>query len=156
MELYVDGVLDTFKAFTGTIQPSTKPLTIGRMDNVETLYALKGSVDEVKLWDKEIPIKQVENLKNQWATPAGIAENEIFASIYPNPADDIIYIEFAGKSRALKVSLLAADGREILNYQVNNSDSNLEIKIPAELSGMYLLKIQLKDRNMVTRKIIIR
>ncbi len=156
LELYVDGTLDTFKAFTGTIQPSTKPLTIGRMDNVETLYALKGSVDEVKLWDKEIPVKQVENLKNQWATPAGIAENRSIARIYPNPADEVIYIEFAGKSRAVKVSLIAADGREILNYQDNTSDSKLEIKILKELAGMYLLRIQLNDGNMVTRKIIIR
>ncbi len=156
LELYVDGVLDTFKAFTGTIQPSTKPLTIGRMDNVETLYALKGSVDEVKLWDKEISIKQVENLKNQWATPAGIAENEIFASIYPNPAEDVIYIEFEGKSRAQKVSLLSYDGREIINYQYIMQDSRLEIKIPESLSGMYLLRIGMNDGNEFTRKIIIR
>jgi hypothetical protein len=128
LELYVDGVLDTFKAFTGTIQPSTKPLTIGRMDNVETLYALKGSVDEVKVWDKEIPVKQVENLKNQWATPAGISENESFTRIYPNPAEDVIYIEFAGKSGAQKVSLLSSEGREILAYQYIMQEPRLEIK----------------------------
>ena len=156
MELYLDGVLDTFKAFTGAIQPSTKPLTIGRMDNVETLYALKGSVDEVKFWDKEIPVKQIEQLKNQWATPAGIEEDESIARIYPNPANEVIYIEFTGKSRAVKVSLLTADGREILNYQYNMSDSKLEIHIPEFLSGIFLLSIRMHDGNMVTRKIIIR
>ena len=156
LELYVDGVLDTFKAFTGTIQPSTKPLTIGRMDNVETLYALKGSVDEVKLWDKEISIKQVENLKNQWATPAGIAENESFTRIYPNPAEDVIYIEFEGKSRAQNVSLLSSDGREIFNYQFIMQEPRIEIRIPESLSGIYLLRIVMNDGNEFTRKIIIR
>ncbi|MFH1121264.1 MAG: LamG-like jellyroll fold domain-containing protein, partial [Bacteroidota bacterium] len=69
MELYVDGILDTFKAFSGAILPSTKPFTIGRMDDVETQYALRGSVDEVKLWNQEVPVTQVEQLKNQWAAP---------------------------------------------------------------------------------------
>jgi len=122
---------------------------------VETLYALKGSVDEVKLWDKEIPVKQVENLKNQWATPAGIAENEIFSNIYPNPAEDVIYIEFAGKSGAQKVSLLASDGREILANQYILQEPRIEIRIPESLSGMYLLRIVMNDGNEFTRKIII-
>jgi hypothetical protein len=68
MELYIDGVLDSFKAFSGAIQASTKPLAIGRMDNLETQYALLGSVDEVKLWNVEISPVQIEQLKSRWPT----------------------------------------------------------------------------------------
>ena len=100
------------KHFQEAILPSTKPLTIGRMDNVETQYALRGSVDEVKLWDKEIPVAQVEQLKNQWATPAGMIDNELIARIYPNPAEEVIYIEFTDTIRAEHISLFASDGRE--------------------------------------------
>jgi hypothetical protein len=156
MEMYVDGVLDSFKAFSGTLQPSTKPITIGRMDNVETLYALLGSVDEVKLWDKEIPVKQIEQLKNQWVTPAGIEEDESIARIYPNPADDVIYIEFTEKSRAQMVSLFAPDGRVLLNHHSNLQDSRIVIKTHEMVPGMYLLRIRMIDRNEVIRKIIIR
>ena len=106
MELYVDGALDTFKALTGDIQPSTKPLTIGRMDNVETQYALRGSIDEVKVWDKEIPVPQIEKLKNLWLTSAGIEEDNYTAEIYPNPADDFIMVQMKVAAEVQSLSLI--------------------------------------------------
>jgi hypothetical protein len=154
MELYVDGTLDTFKPFTGTIQSSTKPLTIGRMDDVETLYALRGSVDEVKLWDKEIPVSQIEQLKNQWATPAGIDENEAAVRFYPNPAKNHFYIELAGNNRAQQVTLLAPDGRKIADYPVVSQDSLIVIEVPQLLSGIYFCKIRLESGKMIIQKIV--
>jgi len=155
MELYVDGVLDTFKAFSGTLQPSTKPLTIGRMDNVETQYALRGSVDEVKIWDKEIPVSQVEQLKNQWATPAGIDDGDMVARIYPNPAEELIYVEFTGSIHAEHISLFTPDGREVRDYQVKMQSSGIMIEIPQTSVGLHLLRIILNDGRVVTRKIVI-
>lgn len=156
MELYLDGVLDTFKAFSGTIQPSTKPLTIGRMDEVETLYSLRGSVDEVKLWDTEIPMRQVEQLKNQWATPAGIEEDQFIARIYPNPAQDVINIEFKGSFQPEQVFLFTGEGKEVKAYPVKMQGSRIAIEIPEVPSGMHMLRIILKDGRIVNRKIIIR
>jgi len=156
MELYVDGVLDTFKAFSGAIQPSTKPFTIGRMDNVETQYALRGSVDEVKLWNKEIPVTQVEQLKNQWAAPAGISDDYLIARIYPNPAEEVIYVEFTDTIHAVHISLFTADGKEVSGYQVKMQSSGIMIEIPLTFTGLHLLRMILKDGRVVTRKIIIR
>jgi hypothetical protein len=155
LELYLDGTLDTFKAFSGTVQPSTKPFTIGRMDNVETLYALRGSVDEVKLWDKEIPIAQIEELKNQWATPAGIDEDNFVARIYPNPAEDVIYIEFINPLQAEYISLFTEEGKELKNYNVKMQATRIAIEIPGALAGLHLLRIILKDGQIMTRKIMI-
>ncbi len=154
MELYVDGVLDTYKAFSGTLQASTKPLTIGRMDNVETQYAFRGSVDEFKLWDKEIPVSQIGELKNEWATEAGINENQPLAQIYPNPAGDMIYIEFSGTARAEKVSLFTPDGRKVYDCPVKSDDFRISIEIPRHPAGIYLLRIVLNDGNVLTRKIV--
>jgi hypothetical protein len=155
MELYLDGILNSFKAFTGTIQPSTKPLTIGRMDNVETLYSLRGSVDEVKLWDKEIPIRQIEKLKDQWNTSFGIEEENVVARIYPNPAKELIYVEFAHSTDAEHVSLFNADGREVKDYKVKVQDSRIEIDVSKASCGLHLLRIVLKDGKVLTRKIMI-
>lgn len=155
MELYVDGVLDTFKAFAGNILPSTKPLTIGRMDNVETQYALLGSVDEVKLWDKEIPITQVEQLKNQWATSAEIIDSEIIMRIYPNPAREVIYVEFTDNVQAEHISLFSIDGREVSYYLVNMKSNGIIIEVSQASAGLYLLRIILKDGRAVSKKIII-
>ena len=156
MELYVDGVLDSFKSFSGVLQPSTKPITIGRMDNVETLYALLGSIDEVKLWDKEIPVKQIEILKNQWNTSQRIVEDNLVTRIYPNPATDVIYIELSGPVTASQISLYTMDGKEVLNTNVKKQGSGLAFQIPPNAEGFYLLKIILADGRVVSRKIVIR
>ncbi|NTW24621.1 MAG: T9SS type A sorting domain-containing protein, partial [Lentimicrobium sp.] len=156
MEMYVDGILDSFKDFSGTIQPSTKPITIGRMDNTETLYALRGSVDEVKLWDREIPVPQVEKLKTLWATPIGIEENELQARIWPNPAEDMIFVELIGNMDIVGISLLSSDGRELQDCTVQKQHSGISIKVPVMAEGLYLLRVATKDGHTATRKIIIR
>ncbi len=156
MELYVDGVLDTFKAFSGAIQPSTKPFTIGRMDNVETRYALPGSVDEVKLWDKEIPVRQIESLKYQFSTSSGINENYSIKRIYPNPARDVIYVEFTGNLLLKHVSMFTSDGKEVSGCNFYIQSSGIKIEIPQTKPGLYLLRLILKDDQVLTGKIIIR
>ena len=156
MELYLDGVLNSFKAFSGTIQPSTKPLTIGRMDNVETLYSLRGSVDEIKLWDKEIPIRQIEKLKDQWNTSFGIEVNNVVARIYPNPSQNLIYVEFTGSTEVEHISLFDVDGKEMKDFKVKIENSRIAVGLPQVSSGLHLLRIEMKDGKVVTRKILIR
>ena len=156
MELYVDGVLDTFKAFSGTIQPSTKPITIGRMDNVETQYALLGSVDEVKLWNVEIPPAQIVELKNQWPTDARVLQGDPNLRIYPNPADRVIHVELDSRFEPVYAALFSVEGIEVTDYQFKIQNSELRIEIPPALSGLFLLRVVLKDGRAITRKIIIR
>jgi hypothetical protein len=155
LELYIDGLLDTFIAFTGTLLPSTKPFTIGRMDNVETLYALRGSVDEVKLWDTEISVPQIEQLRNQWATSTAIVENELMVSIYPNPAKETIHVEFTADYQVEHISLHTADGREVPILQTCLQSSGMMIKIPQISPGLHVLRILLKNGCLITRKIVV-
>jgi len=156
MELYVDSMLDTFKAFSGSLLPSTKPLTIGRMDDTETQYALRGSIDEVKIWNKEIPVAQVELLRNLWASPAVFDDDELIARIYPNPAEEEIYVEFNDTIRAERISLFASDGREESDDQDNMQSPVITIKVSKNSTGLYFLRMMLKDGRVVTRKIVIR
>ena len=156
LELYVDGVLDAFKPFSGTIQSSTRPLTIGRMDNTETLYSLRGSVDEFRLWDKEISIPQIEILKNQWATPFGIEANEPISGIYPNPATDVVFVEFKGHDNARSISLISPDGKELKNFKTAKSIDRIQISVAELPAGTYLLKIIVNDGRMVSRKVIVK
>jgi hypothetical protein len=155
MELYIDGVLDTFKAFTGAIQASTKPITIGRMDNIETQYALPGSVDEFKLWNVEIPATQIEQLKNQWPTVVRNLNGDQIERIYPNPAERQINIELKGSVEPEDISIFTGTGVEVQDFQIQIQGSNVHIEIPPSRSGIYILKIILKDGKLVTRKVVI-
>ncbi len=156
MELYVDGVLDTFKAYSGAIQASTKPITIGRMDNVETQYALRGSVDEFKLWKVEIPVSQIEQLKNRWPTVAGNIAADPIIRIYPNPTERIIHIEINALVQPQHILLYTASGTEVTGVQVKIQSSEIQIEIPPSCSGIYLLRMILDDGQIISKKIIIR
>lgn len=125
------------------------------MDNVETLYSLRGSVDEVKLWDKEIPIRQIQKLKDQWNTSFGIVENNAVARIYPNPAEDLVIVEFTGSENAEHISLTNLDGKEVQDYKVKAQGSRIEIEVSKASAGLHLLRIVLKDGKVISRKIMI-
>jgi len=155
MELYVDGVLDAFKAFSGALQTSIKPITIGRMDDVETQYAFRGSIDEFKLWNTEIPVSQIAQLKNEWANLTGVFSNELISRIYPNPADRLIHIELNQSADIEKILLFSATGMEVFDCKVKSQGQVISIEIPKTYSGIYLLKIILKDGQVISKKIII-
>ncbi|MGE5428016.1 MAG: LamG-like jellyroll fold domain-containing protein [Methylococcaceae bacterium] len=153
VELYVDGKLSAFKPFKGKLLASTHPLTIGRQDEVEVQYSMMGSIDEVKLWDKEIPVTQIEKLKDQWFIPVGIDELETSLRVYPNPAKDILILEFPGSERAERVTLFTSDGRMISDYLVNTSETTIKFKMPPSAERIYILQVLMKDGKVVTRKI---
>lgn len=154
MELYIDGELDTYKSFSGTILPSTLPFTIGRMDNVETLYSWIGSIDEVKLWDMEIPMSQVAELMTQWSSPIGIEETAPVVRLYPNPAHDAFYVEIDGMPGIKSASLFVPDGREEQNPQIELSGNRIKIKTFRPSGGLHLLKLMMEDGSVLTRKIL--
>ncbi len=155
MELYIDGALDAFKAFTGAIQPSTKPITLGRMDNIETQYGLLGSIDEVKIWDREIPPSQIAQLKYEWLTPTGIIERDIITRIYPNPAHDFVNVEISAGSPIEKATLFSVNGIAIKNYSFLANEGSINIKIDKQSPGIYLLRVMLKDGQMLNKKIVL-
>ncbi|MBC8005369.1 MAG: T9SS type A sorting domain-containing protein, partial [Verrucomicrobia bacterium] len=156
VELYIDGKLSAFKAFTGNLLPSTHPLTIGRQDEVETQYSLLGSVDEVKMWDKEISVSQVEKLKDQWVVPVGIDEFKHHARVYPNPAQEVLFIDFTGAARPVQVSLFAVDGMKVKEHRAKSEDAFIRLDLPETLSGIYLLQIVMDNEKVISQKIIIR
>lgn len=154
MELYIDGKLNSFKPWSGSLLPSTHPLTLSREDEVITNYDLVGSIDEVKLWDKEIPVSQIAKLKDQWWYPVGVKELDASVRIYPNPAEGIVYLEFSGTSVPEQVSLFAADGKKVSDYLAKASETNIKLVLPKPSEGTYLLRVILKDGRVVTRKIV--
>lgn len=62
-------------------------------------------------------------------------------SLYPNPATDILNINFDGERMNGTVSLIAADGREYGRWTVNTTTQLLQADISALPRGQYFVKI---------------
>ncbi len=69
-----------------------------------------------------------------------INESEDFGVlIYPNPADDVIYIDF-DQLREIEITLLDVQGKEVLKQKL--TDLRNQVDISALRKGVYFLKLE--------------
>lgn len=77
---------------------------------------------------------------------ASFRENKI--NVYPQPANDLVYIDFSGKIDRLRV--LNMMGQTLVNNTGNQKQFNV-ISLP---SGMYMLLIESNDQNYIQRIVV--
>ncbi len=65
--------------------------------------------------------------------------------LFPNPASDVLNIEFPGNVHPNFVQLFDLQGRLMRSYQVEDYTSQLSIDISFMSSGVYILKLNAKD-----------
>jgi hypothetical protein len=85
--------------------------------------------------------------------PNSVAQNNI--SIYPNPANEIVYIEWNGyEQQTITIELLSIDG-QLLGSMYTNTKTTA-INILNLLNGIYILRLtNLKNNEKIYRKIIV-
>lgn len=142
MELYVDGELDTFIANTGLILTTTKAITFGRKDATEPAYYLRGSLDEVRIYDKALAPDEISTLKSLWyevtAREDDTAGSNI--SVYPNPSHGIVTID--GVRGIRKIKLLTITGSTIdASYSYNETENNYQLKFNTT-PGIVIVRIE--------------
>jgi hypothetical protein len=80
-------------------------------------------------------------------------------TIYPNPAQDRIWVEwdhFTASSDVSQVHIVDMSGRERMRYTVSGStDNRLEIPIRGLNAGLYLLKFESSEGRILTKKFIV-
>lgn len=155
MELYLDGDLVAFRSFSGLLLSSDKSFTIGRMDEDETQYVWRGSIDEVRLWNEEIPVSQIRELRNQWLEVHSI-DGELVDVIYPNPSLDGFRVQFTGDAVGASLELFDLQGSSIRKVIVTDGDQSAFVPTTDTPSGLYLLRLQLPDGRQAVRKVILR
>jgi hypothetical protein len=70
-------------------------------------------------------------------------ENAIAMNVYPNPASDVVNVEFTGNNGNYSVSLLDLQGRVIYSTVSNNVVGNQTITVPVSevAGGSYIVKV---------------
>ncbi|MDH5248824.1 MAG: T9SS type A sorting domain-containing protein [Cyclobacteriaceae bacterium] len=144
MELYVEGVLDAFIADSGPMAMTTKALTFGRKDTNTTNYFLRGSLDEVRIYDKALSPNEIETLKSLWNITTGVVENIPGGiALYPSPSTGIINI--AGINQIKNVEVWDVTGRRIRStYSYLENESLLQVEVDPS-AGMVVIKIETQE-----------
>lgn len=79
---------------------------------------------------------------------------EAGVSIYPNPATDLLHIDFRQSYQQAAVTIYAPTGQQILHKDLQSAQNTvLDLSLP---SGMYLVEIQLDNDRRINKKLIIR
>jgi hypothetical protein len=81
-----------------------------------------------------------------------LSNNSIISSVYPNPSDNEMMIEFANSNTTHRIELFDVTGK-LISYN-ETEQSNFMIKKKTISEGLYFLKITTKTGNTTTQKII--
>ena len=96
MEIYINGHLESFTTFNGTLNPSPVDIEIAQIMPDDPSYNFGGVLDEIKIFDYALLPDSVFAESGQ--VPTSIADENYFSknglNIYPNPAHETITILF--------------------------------------------------------------
>jgi hypothetical protein len=151
LELYMDGILDTFTRHAGSLQQSSKPITFGRKDDVVTRYSLKGIIDEVRIYNLTLSPEEIATLKTLWHNEVVGLEEQAALLPYPNPArGGVIYVDATDIGDVSLTDVLGRE-REVL---VLKQTGRTEIRMKSESSGLFLLKFKTMGQSIVFKVLV--
>lgn len=151
MELYINGVLDSFLPNTGLIHLATSDVTFGRETPAIENYSLFGTLDEVRIYDKALGPNEIIKLKTIWNDITAIEQNtKPDIIIFPNPSSGEVNVKGIDQP-VLNVSLVDLTGRtNKANYSLQDSGI-LNVRY-AMNKGVLILKIE-TSTDVIYRKI---
>ena len=89
-ELYLNGNLDSFSTWSGSILTTTVPMTFGQMLPTNNNYNFRGVLDDIRIYNYALPVTEIENLaglttavKN--SKSASVPVSNSLMQNYPNP-----------------------------------------------------------------------
>jgi hypothetical protein len=158
MELYLDGLVDSFLADSGLMLTTSKAIAFGKKDVGISNYYLRGTLDEVRMYDKALAPDEIFLLQSIWntdSTTTGIrVELGHALSVYPNPSNYTLLVK--GLEQAVtNVELFDQTGRRTdASFFYNENDHILTVEVDHSTRGLLILKIE-TGREVVYKKVVI-
>jgi hypothetical protein len=145
MEIYINGELDVFAPMTGLIQQTGKDLTIGHKDRTTNSYYLRGTMDEVKIFNGELPVSEIKLLPTLWNPYTGLtAVNTNTAQLFPNPSDGFVYFKHAEEENPVKIEAYDVSGQQLKITTRDVDQSTIRIEMVNPVHGVVLVKIHFR------------
>jgi hypothetical protein len=157
MEMYIDGILESYTGHSGSIRTADEDITFGQKSNAATQYYLNGIIDEVKIFNAALQPWQIEDLKTMWYEE-NITSNEPDMTkglhAYPNPVTDHVVFVNILPSGVRSVSVTSPEGRSIGNKWLPMED-RIQVKMDPAFHGLVFLRIE-TNREMRRYKLILK
>jgi hypothetical protein len=162
-ELYLNGELDAFSSWSGTILPTTIDLTIGQVLPNNAGYNFNGVLDEVRIYDYALSVSEITTLYNVVTAiePQGVngAPTSFFLSQnYPNPFNPATTITFSvgtyGHTSLRVIDMLGREVAVLVNEERSPGTYRLTWDASALPSGVYLYRMH-AGSFVETRKMIL-
>jgi hypothetical protein len=146
MELYHMGVLDTFIPHGGLISTTNKAITFGRKDDAEEQYFLRGTLDEVRVYNAALNPSEIELLKDQWAVVTSTTPSERMSSfVYPNPSEEFFILPRLKEKDKPYISLTDVRGVRV-DIIVTTSEEGLRVEPIQKNPGVYILSTKINNQ----------
>ncbi len=162
MEIYLNGYLDSFTKWGGHIATTNVTLTIGQMLPTDQGYNFYGTLDDIRIYDYELPLDKIEELYN---ATTGVSDINnlvpISASLmqnYPNPFNPSTNITFdLNKSSIVNLTIYNILGQKIqtlINGFKSPGRYSVLWKADSFPSGIYFYRLKTNDK-FFTKKMIL-
>lgn len=152
LELYAGGELDAFSAHAGPVNTTAKAITLGRKDEHTTRYSLFGTLDEVRIYDHALSPDAIAALDTTWnIVVTSTAEALAGIHLYPNPAQEAVYVSGLRKDAVFAVSVFEVNGRRV-NCAIQWSGDDLRVTVGDRSRSLLIVKIQ-TESGVVYKKV---
>ena len=153
MELYIDGILESYLLQNGEMGTTSNSLTFGRKDAGEEQYFLRGVLDEVRIYDLALDPDEIFTLKSRWNTVTGLEEKPMTFQLFPNPNNGNFSIDGSEGLVSMGISIYDLSGRKIPFYS-DYIEGQFQIRIRDMASGVMVMKLESKG-SVYFRKLIV-
>lgn len=152
LELYRNGKLVAFKPLSGQLGTTTRSITLARKDESETNYTFKGSIDEVRLYDAELPVNYIARLPSFWDLASGSNPQlqVLQPALFPNPVSSVSYLRIA---ELRKLNVYTVQGKKIeIPYSIDSDGAVIYgDQLPA---GVYCIIAETTDGTACTVRFV--
>ncbi len=157
MELYVDGELDSFIAAEGLMSTTTKSITFGRKEEGVSLYYLRGTLDEVRMYNTALEPDEINTLKSIWNVVTGIESLKTLVDIYPNPTTGMVTIRSDNAQQQL-LNVYNAIGKKISVDVVQHTNDNqlYSLNFSNYSDGIYYLQLRSLDKISIHKIVLLK
>ncbi|MEO9475996.1 MAG: LamG-like jellyroll fold domain-containing protein [Cyclobacteriaceae bacterium] len=135
MQLFLDGELDSFVDHSGQINISDVGISLGKRLAGDPQYDLKGTLDEVRVFDQSIDPELVPDLMSQWSSKIITGSKLASVSVYPNPFYDFLQIKGLDESKEIRITDIS--GRLIKKV---NTDAG-SLYLGDLMRGVYFIRV---------------